>query len=229
MLWRVSAADIVGKSDGDGLNAVVWEDTSGNNRDWTFEDCLYQTNEVNGHPAVQFRGQSNNDRVVGPNLSGLGLTEIDVYLVVQAFADPATGGATYGLWQFNNADYATAHSQYPDTGGTIRMTAFLPSTETRMSVDPTPSLTAWRLLRVTAKTGSNNYTMDLDGANLGTETKTSLVFPATTYLGEGSTNGGTARFKGMVTEFFAFSTKCGSTQLGTIHSYLNTEYGFSLP
>lgn len=178
---------------------------------------------------MSFGGQVTTDRATGVDLSGLGLSEVDIYVVVIANADPATGGVPYGLWRLNNADYANAHTRYPDTGGTIRQTAFLPSGQASLDVNPTPSLAAWRLLRVTAKTGSNNYTMDLDGTNIATGTRTSLVFPTAPELGRASDNGGTVEFHGLVAEFFAFSTKCGSTQLGTIHSYLNSFYGFSLP
>jgi hypothetical protein len=200
-----------------------------NNRDWTFSGGIYQTNEINGHAAVEFRGSSFSDRALGPDLSGVGLSEMDLYVVVIAHADPASGGAAYGLWQFNNADYANAHTQYPDTGGTVKMTACLPSGQAALSVNPTPSLAVWSLLRVTAKTGTNEYSMDLNGSNIAAGTRTSLVFPVTNYLGRASDNGGTAYYWGMVAEFFAFSSKCGSTQLGTIHSYLNSFYGFSLP
>jgi len=134
-----------------------------------------------------------------------------------------------GLWNLNSANYSAALTNYPNTSGVIKMTALLPSTESSLDNDPTPALTSWRLLRVTAKTGTNNYSMDLDGSNLATGTKTTLTFPATTHLGRSVSNLGSTWMRGYVAEFFAFSAKCGATQLGTIHSYLNSFYGFSLP
>lgn len=226
LLWRVRA-DEIGLADNADLHTIVWQDMTANNRDWTFDDSRYQTNEINGHAAVEFRGQSVSDSAAGPDLSGIGLTEIDVFIVVIANSDPASG-APYGLWQFNNADYANAHTQYPSTGGTLHMTAFLPSGQARLSVDPTPSLASWHLLRVVAKTGTNNYEMFLDGSSIAAGTRTSLVFPSTTFLGLASDNGGTARFFGKVAEFFAFSAKCDATQAGTIRDYVNSFYGLSV-
>lgn len=228
LLWRVRGDGIAGKSDGDSLNTYVWLDTSGNARNWTFSGGLYQTNEINGHPAVEFRGQANADNAAGPNLSGLGLSEIDLYAVVIAHADPASGGAAYGLWTLNDADYSNAHTQYPDTGGTVHMTAHLPSGQARLSVNPTPSLASWHLLRVTAKTGSNNYTVDVDGTNIAAGTRTALVFPAAPFLGKASDNGGTAYYWGMVAEWFALGTKADATQFGTIRDYVNDYYGLSV-
>lgn len=229
LVWRVRAADIVGKSDGDGLNGITWSDSSGNGRNWTFTNCLYQTNEINGHPAIEFRGQGNSDFVAGPNVSGLGLSEIDVFCVVKAHADPASGGFAYGLWTFNDFNYVNSHTVYPDNGsGNVRMTAFLPSGQAGLTVDPTPSLASWHLLRVTAKTGTNNYTMDINGTNVAAGTRTSLVFPVNTYLGKAEGFGGTAMFWGMATELFAFSTKADATQAGTIRDYVNSYYGLSV-
>lgn len=230
IIWRVRAADIVGLNDGDDI--TTWEDASGNNRDFTAghaDNPEFDTNQINGHPAVFFGGQSVAHYLDGPDISGLSLTEIDLFILVKTAADPAGGGVPYGLWQLNNADYANAHTQYPNTSGTVHMTACLPSGQARLSFDFTASLASFRLLRVTAKTGTNNYTMSIDGAEEQSGTRTSLVFPVVTLLGRASDNGGTAYFTGHVAEYFAFSTKVDATQLATIHGYLNDFYGLSLP
>lgn len=226
MLWRVRG-DEIGLADEAGLDTVAWQDMTANNFDWTFNDCTYKTNEINGHAAVFFGGNSTNDHATGPNLSGAGLTEIDVFAVLIANADPAVTGP-YGLWTFNDADYVNAHTQYPDGSGNIHMTAFLPSGQARLTVNPTPSVAVWHLLRVVAKTGSSNYEIFIDGTSIATGTRTSLVFPAVTVLAQASDSGGTAGWWGMVAEFFAFSTKCDSTQTGTIRDYVNSYYGLSV-
>lgn len=228
MLWRVRGSDIGGLSHLDEI--TTWDDTSGNNRDFSSADPdkpEFHTNQINGHPAVYFGGQSVQHSFVGPDISGLSLTEIDLFVVLKTDADPAVAAAN-GLWELNDADYVNAHTQYPNTGGTVHMTACLPSGQARLSVDPTPALTSFRLLRVTAKTGSNNYTMDLDGTNIAAGTRTSLVFPAATFLGRASDSGGTAYYKGHIAEYSTFSTKCGSTQYNTIRDYVNTYYALSV-
>lgn len=220
--------DEIGLADEAGLDTVVWQDMTANNRDWTFNDSVYKTNEINGHAAVFFGGNSSNDHAVGPNLSGAGLTEVDVFVVLIANADPATSGP-YGLWTFNDADYVNAHTQYTDGSGNIHMTAFLPSGQARLTVNPTPSTAVWHLLRVVAKTGSNNYEIFIDGVSIATGTRTSLVFPAVTVLAQASDSGGTAGWFGMVAEFFAFDTKTAGSQLTSIHDYVESFYGISLP
>jgi hypothetical protein len=233
MLWRVRGADIVGLSDGDPMTGG-WLDTSGNSRNWAASgnNPLYQTNEINSHPAVQFRGIANQDHFVGPNLSGLSLTEIDVYILLKADADPPGSVNAVGLWML--CPMSTSFfslTEWPATDNNIKEAAFTPATSNqRLTVDPSPALTSWRLYRLIAKTGTNNYEIQLDGSSLATQTLSTLGFPSTTYLGRASWNSGgnNSFWQGKVAEFFAFSTKCGSTQYGTIRDYLNTFYGLSI-
>jgi len=231
ILWRIRAADIGGLSDGDPV--TTWLDISGNSRDWSSSGHTnkpkYKVSQINGHPAVRFDDNGLQNYFDGPNLSGAGLSEVDLYIVVKVDADPASDATVMGLWNFNSANYNDALTQYPDTSGVIKMTAFLPSTEVSLDNNPTPALTSWRLLRVTAKTGTSNYKMDLDGSNIATGTRTTLTFPAVTHLGRSVSNLGSTWMRGYIAEFFAFSSKCDATQLATIHSYLNSFYGFSLP
>ena len=230
MLWRVRAADITGKSDNDSLDTVVWLDTSGNSRNWTFHACLYRTNQVNGHPAIQFGGQINDDYVTGIDISALSLSEIDVYLVVQALNDPPGSNSNAGLWQMcptGSSYYAV--SLYPTIAGNIEDGAFTPATsDQRVIGNPTPSLTSWRLYRVVAKSGTNNHQSFVDGTTLATRTDTPS-FPTSSRLGKNQDGDGlTFWFQGMQAEFFAFSTKAIGSQYTSIKDYVNSYYGLSV-
>ena len=101
-------------------------------------------------------------------------------------------------------------------------------TDSRLTVNPTPSLAAWRLLRVTAKTGSNNYKMDLDGTNIASGTRSTLEFPTARALGKSSSSGADFYLNGNVAEFLAFGTKRDATQTAEIRDYMNDYYALSI-
>jgi hypothetical protein len=224
LLWRVRAADLALSNDDP---ITTWFDLySGSNRNWTQIGGdpvpLLKTNQINGHPTAYF----DTKHLGGPDLSGLGLTEADVYILIKADSDPSVSLATSGLWVFNDKISANALATYPFTDGTIFQTAFI-GDGNRLSDNPTPSLTSWRLYRVVAKTGTNNYEHFLDNVSLSSRTQATLQFVASTELGR-SEAGAQAFLKGHVAEFFAFSQKCGSTQNGTIINYINSYYALSI-
>lgn len=232
LLWRVRAADIGGLSDGDPIS--TWSDTSGNGRHWASDGThkpLYQTNELNGHPVVEFRGPTNQDHFIGPDLSS-GITEIDLYIVLKAASDPPSNVNQVGLWFLTPMSSSFfSLTEWPATDGAIKDAAFNVGTGSdRLVADPAASLTSWRLYRLTPKTGTNNFKMYLDGTTLETRTFPTLGFPSLTYLGRASWNSGGSNsyWIGKVAEFFAFSTVCGSTQYGTIRDYVNSFYALSV-
>lgn len=190
----------------------------------------YRTNILNGHPVVRFRqGGSGDDYFTGPALNGLGLTEIDLFILVKMTNDPASSTAASGFWH-NNSPHVNGATHFPFTDGVIYMGAHIStSIDSRVSVNPSPSLAAWRLLRVTAKTGTNNYLIDLDGTNIATATRNNLQFLADNRLGESRNDSVGFYLSGDVSEYFAFSVKRDSTQTSEIHTYLNSFYGLSLP
>lgn len=230
ILWRIRAADITGFVDNDVIN-TNWLDTSGNGRHWSPNNTpRYRTNVINGHPVVRFsQGGSGNDWFAGPNLSGLGLTEIDLFMLVKMTNDPAASSTASGFWH-NNNPHVQGATHFPFTDGVIYMGAHIvTSTDSRVAVNPTPSLAAWRLLRVTAKTGTNNYTIDLDGVNIATATRNNLVFTSDNRLGESRNDSTGFYLSGDVAEYFAFSVKRDATQTTEIHDYLDSFYATSLP
>lgn len=238
LLWRVRADDLV-LSDGDPV--VTWTDLSGNGRDWAQATSArrptLQTNEVNGHAAVQF-ATASSQYLDGPDLSGLGLTEADVFIVLKSASDPHSATSKVGLWLLGdiNASFLSL-TEWPATDGLIKEGAFYPNgpPNSRIQNDFASSLTSWRLYRVTAKTGldggvTNNYRHYLDGTLGDSRNMSSLSFGATTHLGRTVWNSGgsTSHWDGMVAEFFCFSQRLGSTQYGTVRDYVNDFYGLSV-
>lgn len=238
MLWRVRAADIVGLSDGDPV--ATWSDTSGNGRDWAQSTSArrptYQTNEINGHPAVQF-DTANSQYLNGPDLSGLGLSEADLFIVLKSASDPHSATSKVGLWLLGaiSSNFLSL-TEWPATDGEIKEGAFYPDApNARVQFNPTPALTSWRLYRVRAKTGldglgADNYRIYLDGVEGATRNMAALAFGATTHLGRAVWNSGgsTSHWDGMATEFFCFSSVRDSTQVTEIRDYVNDYYGLSV-
>lgn len=238
LLWRIRASDIVGLSDGDPV--PTWADTSGNGRDWAQATSgnrpTFQTSEINGHPAVQF-ATASSQYLNGPDLSGLGLTEADVFIVLRSASDPHSATSKVGLWLLGDVNSSfLSLTEWPATDGLVKEGAFYPNgpANARIQFD-FASLTSWRLYRVTAKTGqdggiTNNYLHYLDGVAGDSRNMSSLSFGATTYLGRASWNSGSSNsyWDGMVTEFFAFSSRRDSTQYGTIRDYVNDYYALSV-
>lgn len=224
-LWRIRAAS-ESYADNDLVGTAT--DLFGNGMDWTATGAdrpIFKTNQINGHAAYRFLTK----RSFGPNLSGLGLTEIDVFIVVWVDTDPPALGGETGLWTLNNHDGTFSAGAYPYIDGTIYEAAFLSGlSDQRMTVNPTPTLASPRLYRVTAKTGSNNYTMDLDGVNIATATRATLQFPSAPELGNSRNDSAGNSLHGYIAEFFAFSTKCDATQFGTIRDYCNDFYSMSV-
>jgi hypothetical protein len=238
LLWRVRA-DELALSDGDPV--VTWEDMTVNGNDWAQATSArrptFQTNEVNGHAAVQF-DTANSQYLDGPDLSGLGLTEADVFIVLKSVSDPHSATSKVGLWLLGdiNASFLSL-TEWPATDGLIKEGAFYPDgpPNARIQNDFAASLTSWRLYRVTAKTGqdggvSNNYKHYLDGTVGDSRNMSSLSFGATTHLGRAvwSSGASTSHWDGMVAEFFCFSQRVESTQYDTIKDYINDYYGLSV-
>lgn len=218
LLWRIRADDLVLSNDDP---VGTFSDTSGNGRDWTeaTNRPIYKSS-IDGRPAVSFSGFLGQ-QLLGPNLSGLGLSEIDLYIIPKANADPTNGSSfNWGLCTFNNGGTGMA-MLYPYQDSNIYQACFLPDGTGKPTGNPTPSLAAWRLLRTQAKTGTGNYKTDVDGTNVITSTQASLVFPAVTKLGPSEPGiSGTFHLR----ECFALSAVAGSTQYGTISSYINSYY-----
>lgn len=228
-LWRIAA---VAESYADNDDVILATDLFGNGFDWTAistDAPTFKTNQINGHPAFRFSTTIPRPitRLLGPDLSGLGLTEIDLFVILWIDTDPPAGNQ--GLWVMNNRVGAHSAGTYTLTDGTLLEAACLSgATDIRLSVNPTPSLTIPRLYRVTAKTGTNNYELSLDGTSLVTGTRNTLEFPGVTKLGVSENDSAGISFTGYVADFFAFSQKCDATQFGTIRDSLNDFYGLSI-
>lgn len=225
ILTRVRSDDIVGLSDADLL--TTWEDLTANNRDWvgTGSKPNYEAS-VDGHAAVRFNRAGNaNTYLTGPDLSALGLTEADVFILIKLALDPPVSTGLTGLWRLNDAAGTFSATLFPYTDSIVRQSAFLGGgSDIRLSVNPTPSLASWGLYRVCAKTGTNNYEHWWNGVSLGATTNNTLQFPSTTYLGQSVSSGGNFFLNGWVREFFIAETKRDATQTTEIKDYVNGYY-----
>lgn len=150
----------------------------------------------------------------------------NVFAVVRINADPpaSTGicGSPVGHW---TAD-AALDSLYPFTDGIIYES--FGSTVRKTTVNPTPSLTSWRLYEIRSAAGA--WSNHLDGTQLFSTGTNTVGWSTTPYIGR-SLAGITATLQGDIAEVIFFSRVLDDTteRKVVIHTYLNTKYGFSLP
>lgn len=175
----------------------------------------YKTGILNGMAVADFNS-TNSQNMSGPNASAL--TAGHLFFVLKAANDPGvitqntpwwigTDGTNADIWPFSDGKV------YMGAGRTTRFTT---------NVDPTPSLAAWRVLEVV--TTSTEYTVLLDGSTLATTATNTVGFRNGIGLGTGPSG---QFFTGQEAGLYIFSAKLGSTDRGTLISYLNTRFGLS--
>jgi len=194
----------------------TWPDSSGNGHDGTtpFVSPLFATGQLDGLPAVRWPGVSNT-HVAVPNVL-TALTAGECFCVLKVDADPPPGpGPNIGdIWEFgsNNTD-----DYYPFTDGQIYMG--WGSTVRKTVGNPTPVLTAWRVLNVSSK--SAEYIVRLDGTQIFTTATNTVGFDAAPKIGE-SANGNV--MKGYIAEYIMYDGVLVAADRDIVHEYLRTKY-----
>jgi len=219
-LW-LKADAITGLADADPVSS--WADQSGNARNFTGVTTtrpLYRTGVLNGKPAVRFDGV--DDVLTGPTLASL--TAGEVFLVVKLTNDPPLTANSSGLWHVgvNGAD-PFPNTHYPFTDGII-YDAF-GSTTRKATVNPTPSLAAWRLYNVNSVDGE--WTSRLDGTQLFSTATNVAGFPAVPKLGN-SITGGLYFLGGDIAELFIYDRKVTAAERAQVNAYVAAKYALTI-
>jgi hypothetical protein len=205
LLARFSASDIEGLNDGDDVQ--TWEDLTGNNKDFTYGrpnesqnavQCPhYETNVVNGHPALLFDGANNV--MMTPSITGM-----KSVAVVAKYA-PAT---------FDNYDGLLGGES---SGGNIWFMGNNASADWYNSDGPTGRV---RYKDGDQQTGNQNVT----GAwHVFIITATTAI---TDILQLGLDRSYTPRYwDGYVAEICVYDSTLGAEDIATLTDYLKTKYG----
>lgn len=210
-----------------GNRVAQWSDVSGRNRHASNTNAglqpVFNTNQINGLPAVRFGKLST---LLPWNLlistSGMNLwTEAEVFCLVRVDSDPG-GGASYGNSIWGNLGTLSDSEEYPDSAGTIQETFF--TSATKATVNPAPSLAAWRLYNVSSK--SAEFTVRLDGTQIY-QTLTNTFSPPVAgfaYLGSGATK----HLNGWFAEFILFKRMLTAGERASVVQYLSDKYALAL-
>lgn len=215
-LWTWLKADAVtGTSNGAALN--TWADSSGNGRNATAGAGVptYQTNVVNGQPAVRFNGIDTFYSL--PSMAAL--TAGTVFVVLKRNLDPPVDGNKTGLWVLGSDP--TLPTAWPWTDGIIYEQAG--TTARKTTVDPGPSLASWGLYMV--RSAANDWSSYLNGTQLFSTATNTVGFHASPRLGAHTA---TFLLDGDVAEFLLYSTAVSATDRDSIEAYLASKYGLTV-
>lgn len=212
-LW-LKADAITGLNDADPV--ATWPDSSGKGRDATQSVAgnkpIYKVNIQNGKPVVRFNGSSNFMNL--PDfLTGFSAGEI--CLVIKLNNDPPTAGSG-GLWEFGSDTLA---SHYCFTDGTI-YDAFGTNAR-KTTVNPTPTLAAWRLYNVSSASAA--WTSRLDTTQLFTTATNTVAWTTAPKFG----GSGTFFTDGDIAEIVLYSSVLGSADRTSLQNYLRDKYALS--
>lgn len=221
-LWAKYVADSVGVSDGTGV--VQWTNLQGtavrNLRQTTSANRpALKTGILNGHSVVRFNGTTAYmDTSAG---GGINLGEADLYIVVKANADPSASATTNG-WNYllSSVVGATTSSHFPHTNGTV-YESFRRSLS-RVSFDPTPLLTSFRLYSVHADT--NKYTIRIDTTTVLNDASVYALDQTNGAYQIGKSANGTSFFTGDIAEIRIYRPKLTDSQRDSLEDYLGAYY-----
>jgi hypothetical protein len=201
----------------------TWTDESGNGRHLTATTTArptFKTGIVNGQAIARFNGTSN--RMAYADNTFNSLTGAEVFVVLKLNVDPPAAEAQTGLWTLDGSSTST---HYPYTDGVIYDGTFRGSRVT--TSNPVTSLASWHAYNV-FHSGASWGTL-LNGVALHGPIAAGLTFSIrTTGLLVGASLGA-VNFAGDMAELFIYDHVVTGGERATIHAYLNTRYGFSLP
>lgn len=202
-------------TDQSGLGNDLTQSTSGSRP-------IYKESILAGHPILRFDG--SDDHFTLPNVLS-GATSGEVFLIVRIDNDPPAASAQSGLWTMTGDGVDVTHFPFPngllyETWGT--------TSRHNTGVNPTPSLTSFRLYNIESSAG--NYKIRLDGTEIfGTSTNTFSSFSNTPYLGRSSGLTGNVYLDGDIAGIIVFAGILDSTDRGTLHTdWAETIYGLTI-
>lgn len=222
---RVRASDVGGLNNGDpmtnwidSINGYTWVPT--NNPTWRSADG------PNSKPCVRFAGASQQ-YFTGPDWSGLGLTQVESWVIVKVNNDPPASLALSGIWSLNNVGSDVFRlCLFPFTDGKVYETAF--TVGVRTENDFATTLAQWNAYAVRNDGTGSGFNNFLNGTAGSTPQTNGIVNPATTYLGRSAVTGLNAYLDGDIAEWWCVSASTAGAQRTSMNDYCLSEYGITV-
>lgn len=212
-----------------GASQDRWADQSGNGNNGTLTPVIvsacvasvYNTNQINGKPAVQFNGTN------GPNAtcfaignSGTPIAwsgEVTEFIVVKQTGANSVlgvyGAAGGGSFQWYHAN-STKLQQADKTGAT------------NIGIGSVAFDNNWHQLNTTYKSSTGAWTFRVDRVNDNSGTNAQTITGGTFLtLGTSPNFGGTGTLAGQVAEFILYNSVLSAANITTVETYLNSKYG----
>jgi hypothetical protein len=196
---------------GDGDPVTTWTDSSGNGEDAS-GTAVYQTNELNGLPVVQFDGV--DDFLTTTSFSAV-IKPVSLFAVVNptsfaAYREIVAPTADRGLgWR---VDQTTGKQTFSD----------------EFNVDigtSTTGLTATAFQRVAVTySGSGVFTFYLNGVEDGTGTN-NQTFTGASMIQIGTTHSGLRNWLGYIAEILIYDSVLSADDRGAVDAYLADKWG----
>lgn len=204
-----------------GTSISQCDDISGNARHWTQATGSAQPTRddstlLNGKSGIRFTAASLQYFDAPNFLTGFAAAE--VFVVLQAGADPGAAVGNSGLWKYGSS---AQDSHYPFTDGIV-YEAFGTNTR-KATVNPTPSLAVPRLYNVMTK--ANGYTTRLDGTQLFTTATNTVGWSTTPQFGH-SVN--VVYFNGWVWAFALFNAELSTQDRDAVEAYYAAKYAMTI-
>lgn len=208
-----------------------WNDSSGNSRNVTAVAAgipstfpkFKQTGGPNSYPAIRMVtavGSRPGGWFTVPNFL-TGYTSGNIFCVVKLDADPPSStnanAPPHGDWGTAGDDY------YPFTNDGNIYDGF--GSNARKNSIAAGSLAQWRVYE--CRTASGAWSNHLDGTQLHSTGSNTVAFGTAAFIGHTAIN--SKYLEGLIAEIIFYSVVLSSGDRFSLHGYLNSKYGFSLP
>jgi hypothetical protein len=237
-LW-LDAAQISDKANGADVGS--WGDFSGNGRYPRVGEGAgtptYRTGGKNNVPFIRFLNDVKQSLIWGGGFQDLiqggagALTEIECWAVARFNIEEGTSNIHSGLLDFTGISAGIGQTILNGAGGTITDVAFVDTVQTYVR-GSTNLVTDWFVYRVKISpqadpTPNIYYNVWFNNQQLGSQVNlTNSSLAGTMRLGQGKD--GNTLFLGSISELLIYNDNHSDADLGTMKSYLNYKYGFSL-
>lgn len=210
-----------------GASQDSWADQSGNGNNGVLtpvivSSCVasvYNTNQINGKPAVQFNGTA------GPNATcfSVGFTplawsgEITEFVVAK---EAGTSATAYALNAGGNGSFFWGH-----VAGHAELQFISVWGGTNIGGGTAAFDTSWHQVNHTFKSSTGAYAFRIDRASDGSGTQTATPNAMFQVLGMVPQFGGIQTFAGQIAEFILYNRVLSGAEITTVETYLHAKYG----
>lgn len=183
---------------------------------------IYKTNQLNGLPSLSFTHDGSaltttNTRYDGPNFVSA-FTEGEIFVVIKATADPATGNLV-GAWATFGTDGNVTH--YPFTDGTV-YDGFA-TTARKNTGNPATNLSNFNLYNISSK--ANQWISRINGTVHFSTTTNAVAYTTAPYFGGNNGSGFGAGFSGDMCEIIYYNRVLNSSERAKVRTYITSKYG----